>query len=522
MNIFSIYSIWKAYLSTGQGVCFLAQSNSHTISPHSSTTISLIAFSNMWGEYTDTLYCKIDGIEQTFCFDFRINVIGSPIKFHSMPSGQQPIIRFGSHLFEKARVTRKIRLNNSSPCDIRIDWRVYTQISDQLDHDVVDIELTYGNPLPSHLHTVTFSDQNVLESDLIQLFVNPHDSILSTDTYTIEPAQCVVPRDGNITLEFIFFPTPENLAKFGENINGHALGYLSLDYPPVHLGNIIRPQGKFVEPLRIDFNAGIIHPKLEIMPVNSQLEEEILGFAFPASKLIKMNSLGQFQPFKSYQTFQEITIQNPTKQKLNFDIILPSQLNIADLSQIPIDTLTNLYILKPNQLVTLTINFAIETKQMTSSFVNEQTDWAIQTKKERRYLTYKQNIQIEFPSQLTQHLPVEARIELPLLKVSTDAINFGSIDIGEVFSQQFCVYNYASKCYSKWKAAIRPDNSILTLDSDHGILRGFDEGYDYSAITLLISFSPLEEKDYEFEVVITGEFLEIPLYLKVQGSGRYR
>ena len=475
----------------------------------------------MWGEYTDTLYCQIEGIDSAFGFKFKINVIGCPLHLHSMPEVQQPIVRFGIHPFEKARVSRKIRINNTSPCDIRIDWRVFTQVSHG-DHNVVDFEMTYGNPFPSHSRTITYSDQCVLESDLISVFLRPHDSIQNTNTFMITPEQCTIEGYSNVTCEFTFFPTANNLSELGEDISGYALGYLSLDVPPEYPDSVYRPQGKLISPLRVDFHGGIMHPKIEIAPVNSDLDEEVLGFAFPASKLMKINSLGQFQSIKSaYQTFQQITIQNPTKQKLSFDIILPSELKISEYNQLAPNESSDLFSLKPNQIVTLKIGFTLEAKHITSSLDTTQTDWSIQTNKdEHKYLTYKQNIRVEFPSKIAQFLSVEARIELPLLKLSTDVINFGETQIGEKFSQQFCVYNYARKCYSKWRADIRPDDSsILAIDCNEGLLPGFDGGFDFSSKILLISFSPLDEIDYEFEVIISGEFLEIPLSLKVYGSG---
>ena len=478
----------------------------------------------MWGEYRDKLLCRIEGIEEIFCFEFKIIVVGCPLIFHSIPSGQLPIVRFGSHLFEKTRVTRKIRVNNTSPSDIRVDWNAYTQISDQSDHDVIDIELNYGNPFPSNQYQISYSDKMDLTSDLINLSLRPHDSIQTTNTFSVTPTQSIIPGNGNITFDFTFYPTLESFSQFGENIFGHALAYMSLDFAPDLEGNVTRVQGRNIEPLRVDFNAGIIHPKVEIAPVNSHLEEDVLGFAFPASKLMKINSLGQFQSFKtSYQTFQQITIQNTTKQKLNFDIILPSQLKIVDSTQLPFYDSLNLYTLKQNQLVTLKLSFTLETKQMPSLIQNKQQHWYLQTNKDgHKYLIYKQNLKIQFPSNITQDLPIESRIELPLLKLSTDVINFGSIDIGEVFSQQFCIYNYASKCYAKWSAKILPENSVLSIDNSQGLLPGFTGGFEFSSKTILVSFSPLEEMEYEFEVVITGEFCEVALSVTVSGSGKHK
>ena len=136
------------------------------------------------------------------------------------------------------------------------------------------------------------------------------------------------------------------------------------------------------------------------------------------------------------------------------------------------------------------------------------------------------NLSLPLPETLTlntsQTLPIESRIELPLLKLSTDVVNFGSVDIGEVFSQQFCLCNYASKCYAKWIAVIRPENSVLSIDTSQGLLPGFNGGFEFSSKTILVSFSPLEEKEYEFEVVITGEFCEGPLSVNVSGSGKLK
>ena len=513
-------SIWKAYLSTGHGACFLVHSDHPILSPHSSISVELTALSNMWGEYHDTLHCRVAGVAEVFSFPFKINVEGIPLHFHSMPKSPQPMIRFGSHPFAKTRVTRQIRINNTSPCDIRIDWRIFTMINARREDPVVECELTFGNPFPSQQKPLTFADHTLLDADMIGVNIRPFDSIQSKATFMITPDQSTIRSFSHFTYEFIFYPTPENLSNFGENICGYALAYLSLDQPPNFPLNIDRPQGYNLTPLRVEFKAGILYPKVEIAPVNSELDEEVLGYAFPASKLLKLNTLGQFQSFKTaYQTFQSITIRNPTKQKLEFDILIPTPLRISDNTKLASDT-TEMYVLKPDQVVTLKIAFILDVKIVTSLSETIDSPWSIQSYRDgHTYLNYKQTIIVKFPSSIEQYLPVEARIELPLMKLSTDAINFGSTPIGDTSSQQVCVYNYARKCCCRWRAVIKPDNGVLTLDHNNGLLPGFDGGFDFSAKTLLVSFSPTEEVEYEFEVEFSGGLGEVPLSLKVQGCG---
>lgn len=51
----------SSLLCDGHGACFVVSPPSAPLPPFSTTTITIIAYSNMWGQYSDQLLCKVSG-----------------------------------------------------------------------------------------------------------------------------------------------------------------------------------------------------------------------------------------------------------------------------------------------------------------------------------------------------------------------------------------------------------------------------------------------------------------------------
>uniref|UniRef100_A0A8C9KAK4 DLEC1 cilia and flagella associated protein n=1 Tax=Panthera tigris altaica TaxID=74533 RepID=A0A8C9KAK4_PANTA len=113
----------ESLLSHGKGAAFFPHISQGMLGAHQRLRIDITGYANMWGEYWDDLICTV-----------RTDVLGPA----SPPSA--------CWLWLRDTVTRVLRLNNSSPCDIRLDWETYTP-EDREDR-LVELLVFYGPPFP--------------------------------------------------------------------------------------------------------------------------------------------------------------------------------------------------------------------------------------------------------------------------------------------------------------------------------------------------------------------------------------
>ncbi|XP_063062424.1 deleted in lung and esophageal cancer protein 1 [Engraulis encrasicolus] len=286
----------KSLLSHGRGAAFHIQPSCGTLGPHEAVTLNVTAHTNMWGHYTDLLICKVRDLEPTR-IPLQMVVTGCPLYFQmSGPKqddqNQGPIIRFGSHVSGGDTISRSLRLNNTSPYDIRLDWEPYNRV--RSDRKLVDMLVAYGEAFPlkdadgnqvlwqqdtssadtprppwgrshgdtprtslSGSHTVSSEcttpststkgdeerpeeeeeemmksmDPSAPQRNLISVLIRPHEGTPSDYPYCITPQQIVVPAGGSSSMHVSFTPlTLSGATPTHEGTcDGFALGFMSLD-----------------------------------------------------------------------------------------------------------------------------------------------------------------------------------------------------------------------------------------------------------------------------------------------------
>ncbi|XP_029442886.1 deleted in lung and esophageal cancer protein 1 [Rhinatrema bivittatum] len=141
------YDYAAAVLSDGKGAAFLSQPPTGTLEAFQQFIIEVSAYNDMWGEYTDELVCKVGDLKPII-IPIRLSVKGCPVYFQM--TGPRPdcqtIIRFGTHISGGDTISRSLRINNTCPYDIRIDWEMYNQETDG--SQLLDFRVFYGDPFP--------------------------------------------------------------------------------------------------------------------------------------------------------------------------------------------------------------------------------------------------------------------------------------------------------------------------------------------------------------------------------------
>ncbi|NXW83647.1 DLEC1 protein, partial [Alopecoenas beccarii] len=262
-----------AVLSHGKGAAFHVQPSTGTLKAFQQLIIEITACNNMWGEYRDHLVCTVGDLEPKL-IPMQMTVTGCPIFLQMTgPQTEQPMIRFGTHISEGRPVFRRVRLNNPTPFDIRLDWQTYNEDKD--DKKLVDLLLFFGDPFPlkdtdenenpstgssSKSEIVVKLDQTAVPcgsvypalqttdeppdtngeeeetiaqeptvQKIVSVLIRPREGIPADNPYSITPRQIVVPGGGSIFVSISFSPgvLPEAVPEV--QCEGFALGFMSLD-----------------------------------------------------------------------------------------------------------------------------------------------------------------------------------------------------------------------------------------------------------------------------------------------------
>ncbi|XP_063116393.1 deleted in lung and esophageal cancer protein 1 isoform X7 [Cavia porcellus] len=138
-------------LSHGKGAAFFPHVSQGKLRAYQKLSIKITACANMWGEYWDSLVCMVGNLPPAV-IPVHMAAVGCPISslrttYYTTDCLQkEPVIRLGTHISGGDTIRRTIRLYNSSPCDIRLDWETYVP-EDKADK-LVELRVFYGPPFP--------------------------------------------------------------------------------------------------------------------------------------------------------------------------------------------------------------------------------------------------------------------------------------------------------------------------------------------------------------------------------------
>uniref|UniRef100_A0A8C3I068 DLEC1 cilia and flagella associated protein n=1 Tax=Chrysemys picta bellii TaxID=8478 RepID=A0A8C3I068_CHRPI len=576
-NLLKYSSVLSAFvlalLSHGRGVAFHAQPSTGTLKAFQQLTIEITAYNNMWGEYHDDLICRVGDLQPTL-IPMQMTVKGCPI-FLQMTGPQTehqtkiPIIRFGAHVSGGDTVSRCIRLNNPTPCDIRMDWKTYNQEKDN--EKLVDLLLFYGphfpikdvdeneiesnastseteillhwDKIPSSPDTISpgslegRSDSEVWrpvnnQKKIISVLIQAHEGFPSDYPYCITPTQIVVPAGSSASIHISF--TPLTLPKLINKIEceGYALGFMSLDSKLAQgiPGKVTRSDGYGVAPLRMDLQA-FVKPALLTVEMD---HDGGMVFHSRASDLIPD------QPLSGVLTESVIThnlkLTNSTEAPLHFRILLSVPFAVSSID--PNRSLKTSHhdreeqgkqlLLHPQQNMLVKVSFHTTLELLT--YQNLPADQllsgikVLQFENGDRKMEFSQNLVIEYSNRTTQLVPVTAYLTVPLLELSCETVDFETCFVNQTRTEDVFLLN-RSRCRSYWTALLDQQEQhnnmeVFSICPTHGILEAHEASLPTKA-TLKISFTARSNVEYETTVTVFGMLGEKPCKLQIRGRGSY-
>ncbi|XP_031821137.1 deleted in lung and esophageal cancer protein 1 [Sarcophilus harrisii] len=513
----------------------------------------------------------------------HMGVVGCPITlFRTSRLADEPpqdqVIRFGTQISGGDTISRTLRLNNTSPYDIRLDWEIYRPEADE--DRLVDFLLVYGKAFPlkdeagvdldareepqsdasfgssrqSSMSLGTVASPEVLngtrsESEeeqeplvltaegypkVISVILRPHDGVLSEEPYSIIPKQLVIPAAGSNFIHVSFTPgvLPGSVSKMV--CNSYALGFMSLDSKVVQEipGKVKRAQNFGADVFRLDLQ-GLVRPAW------LSIEQDYDGgmtFYLQASDLIPANPL--LGVHTEIVTTHRLKLNNFSDMAHCFGLLVAPPFSVTGINpeynrqgwegeEEEEDELAgDQFVLNPLQNMLIEVSFTLSLELLTyQKLPSDQMLPGVKILQERdgsRRMEFAQDLVLEYSNGTMQVVPLLAVVTIPSLQLSTSWVDFGICVVSETYTREIDLLNL-SACRSYWLALIDQQErhkGIFYVYPTSGVLEAREVNYPPTSTNLYIHFTPSDNAEFEAVVMVDGILGEACL-LHVYGQGSY-
>ncbi|XP_060064823.1 deleted in lung and esophageal cancer protein 1-like [Ylistrum balloti] len=565
----------KAMLSLGLGASFVPTPGSGVLQPFGEQIIELGAYSDMWGLYTDNLMCQIGDLD-VVAIPVKMNVVGCPLCFQMTAAkpDQKPIVRFGTHVSGVAPTSRTMRINNTSPLDIRLDWQLYN--IEEEDTKILDFIVGFGEAFPKRdengmevippwknekqtpvpempkrmptefipnspdtLPTLTREVTRVINTPaatgaepvpkeplikFASVFVRSHEGVPSENPYSIKNKQMVIPARGSASVNVSFTPFPTGQVSEERDCIGYAQGYMSLDNGKISQteNKVSRLQGYEMSSLRLDMTAHLKPALLNIEPT----DEEGMRYRSAMSDLLLEG--GRTKPESSKVC--SAVLANHTETPLTFKLITKPPFVLVDLN--PTTNRDGATSIQETEMQTLRPqhNLLVKVAFQTSIDLLELGDGTEENgTSDNRLRNHKieimDHVLVEFNNSAAQRIPLHASLSVPKIELSKEELDFGTCLVGQQRELQLLITNLTAS-HSFWtvkKESMSPgcseDTFMITPSS--GQLEAHITHISDSKTLLRVFFTAKHAEYYEAVFVFKGVLGETPQRLVIKGQGSY-
>uniref|UniRef100_A0A3P9CWD3 DLEC1 cilia and flagella associated protein n=1 Tax=Maylandia zebra TaxID=106582 RepID=A0A3P9CWD3_9CICH len=496
----------SSLLAHGKGAAFFVTPHTGTLGAFESRAVDVTAYTDMWGEYTDHLICKVGDLKPVL-IPIHMTVKGCPLYFQmtgprAQDQNQGPIIQFGTHVSGGDTVSRSLRINNPTMFDIRLDWETYNV--DQNDGKLLDFVVVFGDAFPlkdadgnevlsSALRLSSFNETawektrttvseetsaslQSLTKKLISVHIRPHMGNLSDYPFCITPQQIVIPAKSSRAIHVSFTPLTLSGAARKSRCVGLALGFMNLDSEVSCCDSMLNP-GKC---------------KHAHMRCLSQVNFEQSIFLFFLQIVVR-----EFDITQSFQlkNTSEMPLHFSLGTQPPFSVVKPKPRGPTSTSRNPPSGDNQSLVLKPQHSMRVKVAFHCSLPLLDHV---EQTDEEIPPGVKlihgangQMKLRFEQNLLIHYSNNTLQTVPLCAHLDLPTLRLSAVSVDFGLCYVGQTQTREVNLYSCGAHMF--WKSITSNHKSISNL---------------YFS-TLLVIRSPLIKTSVTLQLRGTGSFDEM-------------
>ncbi|XP_054451839.1 deleted in lung and esophageal cancer protein 1 [Pteronotus mesoamericanus] len=575
----------ESMLSHGKGAAFFPHVSQGVLGAYQQLRIDVTGCANMWGEYWDELICAVGDLPPSV-IPVRMAVVGCPISslrtnYITDQPQKEPVIRFSTQVSGGDTVTRVLRLNNSSPCDIRLDWETY--IPEEKEDQLVDLLVFYGPPFPLRdqagndllcpeipesgspfwtpsLSNESLSSHEAAQSDesgckandrarqIISVVLQGHEGVPSDHLYCISPKQVavclcqVVPAGGSSTISVSFTPmvlAPHVLHKV--ECVGYALGFMSLDNEVERElpGRRWRLQDFAVGPLRLDLH-GYVRP--------AQLSVELdygggTEFRLQASDLIPEQPCSGV--LSELVTTHHLKLTNTTEIPHYFRLRVSrpfsvSQDGVGRSHRAPgpgweqereegAAAAGRQLVLHPHESMLVDVSFSLSLELL--SYQRLPADQMLpgvdiqQSASGQKEMVFTQSLLLEHANHTMQVVPLRATVAVPELQLSTSWVDFGTCFVNRGRVREVYLMNLSGS-RSYWTVLMGQketdkDSVAFGVSPSSGLLEARPANAPPTSIALQVLFTARSNELYESTLVVEGVLGEKACALRLRGQGSY-
>ncbi|XP_059795170.1 deleted in lung and esophageal cancer protein 1 isoform X1 [Balaenoptera ricei] len=475
----------ESMLSHGKGAVFFPHLSQGVLGAHQKLGIDLTACANMWGEYWDSLICTVGDLPPAV-IPVHMVVVGCPISSHRTARyttdqiQEEPVVRFGTRVSGGDTATRILRLSNSSPCDIRLDWETYAPEdredrllellvfygppspprdqagSDRLRPEAPESSSSFWSPSPSDVSKSSREAAQPAEGgssasasqEIISVTLQGREGVPSDQLFSISPKQVVVPAGGSSTIRISFTPVvlgPDVLHKV--ECTGSALGSMSLDDEVERElpGRRRRLQGSAVGPVRLHLH-GYVRPARLSVELDSG---GTMVFWRQASDLIPEQRCAGV--LSELVTTHHLKLINTTEIPHYFRLLVSrpfsvSQDGVSRSHRAPSPSWKQeckegtaaagkQLVLYPQENMLVNVSFSLSLELL--SYQKLPADQMLpgvdiqQSASGEKQMVFTQNLLLEYSNQTTQVVPLRAVVAVPELQLSTSWVDFGTCFVNQ-------------------------------------------------------------------------------------------
>nr|KAF6420247.1 DLEC1 cilia and flagella associated protein [Molossus molossus] len=566
----------ESMLSHGKGAAFFPHVSQGMLGARQQLHIDITGCANMWGEYWDNLVCTVGDLPPSV-IRVHMAVVGCPISslrtnYTTDWFQKEPIVRFSTQVSGGDTVTRLLRLNNSSPCDIRLDWETYAP--EEKEDRLLELLVFYGPPFPlrnqdgsellcpetpessSSLSSPSLSKElssheaahsaesrssaNDRATQVISVVLQGHEGVPSDHLYRISPKQVVVPAGGSSTISISFTPMvldPFILHKV--ECVGYALGFMSLDNEVERElpGRRRRLQDFAVGPLRLDLHSYVRPAQLSV-----ELDYgDGMVFRQQASDLIPEQPCSGV--LSELVTTHHLKLTNTTDIPHYFRLLVSRPFSVsqdgASFShrapgpkqecEEEVAAAGRQLVLHPQENMLVDVSFSLSLELL--SYQKLPADQMLpgvdiqQSASGEKEMVFTQNLLLEYANRTTQVVPLRATVAVPELQLSTSWVDFGTCFVNQGRVREVYLMNL-SGCRSYWTVLMGQkergkDPAAFKVSPSSGLLEARPINAPPTSITLQVLFTARSNELYESTLVVEGVLGEKACTLRLRGRGSY-
>jgi len=478
-------------LEAGNGVAITCASYSGRVPAWGEVELRVDVYSDMCGIYRDRMVVDVVGLP-TVHIPIVAKLTGTPVEFEGTTLGLNLMggvasMDFGDILKNNTVQNRLLRISNSAPWPIAVNWKI----------------LESAPPQGSNLINLTSSVDAEGRVHYSICAVEPEEA--ETPPFKLDPERLVIPAHSskavNIACEW-------DMPSHHENFLVGTVEVLPKD-APIPGEESIADKGRVVEPLDLLDREEAQPALLQDLAAGSQLinmEDLVVGLRCEVTRaFLETDSTKHLKwicstshDYKKHPSFvKEIALSNRSRCNLTFSLKVDTPFTIdSTLCTAPIHPMAmqsdsdpagvprpQLYTLPPNDCVVVRVRFTPPSKHRSARIVDDVVLFG--------------DLSINFSNEEVQRLPLEAHVRHPQLDLVPQELDFSTLHVESTAAITLMLTNptYAD---ATWKIVHAPKNLGLTrtsgMNSTLGSSRG---GASTGVIAMPNANAPVFEDDAE-------------------------